>query len=148
MGTRRLAREQALQVLFYMDMHTNPGANSVELFCRCFTRDATAEPFFHCLVDGVRDKRRHIDTVIETFSSNWKLQRMSCVDRNVLRIAVFELLFCEDIPPKVTINEAIDVGKRFGTEESGAFINGILDSIWLAIEKDQLPPVSKTDIEI
>jgi N utilization substance protein B len=70
---------------------------------------------------------------------------MSCVDRNVLRIAVFELLFCADIPPKVSINEAIDVGKRFGTEESGAFINGILDSIRLAIRDNKVPSVPKTD---
>ena len=70
-----------------------------------------------------------IDTLIERFSKNWKIHRMSCVDRNVMRIAVYELLYCEDIPPKVSINEAVDVGKKFGTEESGAFINGIMDSI-------------------
>ena len=85
-------------------------------------------------MNGVQENRATIDALIEQFSSNWKLSRMSCVDRNVLRIAVFELLFCADIPPKVSINEAIDVGKRFGTEESGAFINGILDSIHLALE--------------
>ena len=85
------------------------------------------------------------DTVIEQFSSNWKLSRMSCVDRNVLRIAVFELLYCADIPPKVSINEAIDVGKRFGTEESGAFINGILDSIRLAMQNNSVDFVPKSD---
>jgi N utilization substance protein B len=69
---------------------------------------------------------------------------MSCVDRNVLRIAAFELLFCADIPPKVSINEAIDVGKRFGTEESGAFINGILDSMRIAIEENKVSCVPKT----
>jgi len=82
--------------------------------------------------------------VIEQFSSNWKISRMSCVDRNILRIAVFELLYCADIPPKVSINEAIDVGKRFGTEESGAFINGILDSIRLAMEANKLQSIPKT----
>jgi N utilization substance protein B len=142
MGTRRIAREQALQALFYMDMHQDPESDPVALFRSCFARDTPAEPFFHCLVDGVQQRRERIDTVIEQFSSNWKLSRMSCVDRNVLRIAVFELLYCDDIPPKVTINEAIDVGKRFGTEESGAFINGILDSIRLAIEENRLPPAS------
>jgi N utilization substance protein B len=99
-------------------------------FCKSFTRDNPTQPYFHRLVDGVQENRKTIDSVIEQFSSNWKLSRMSCVDRNVLRIAAFELLFCADIPPKVSINEAIDVGKRFGTDESGAFINGILDSIW------------------
>jgi N utilization substance protein B len=114
-------------------------------FCSSFAQENPAQPFFHRLVDGVQENRKAIDTVIEQFSSNWKLSRMSCVDRNVLRIAVFELLFCADIPPKVSINEAIDVGKRFGTEESGAFINGILDSIRLAIRDNKVPSVPKTD---
>ena len=61
---------------------------------------------------------------------------MSCVDRNIMRIAVYELLFCEDIPPKVSINEAVDIGKKFGTEESGSFINGIMDSIRTVLEKE------------
>ena len=77
-----------------------------------------------------------IDALIERFSKNWKIRRMSCVDRNVMRIAVYELLYCQDIPPKVSINEAVDIGKKFGTEESGAFINGILDSIREALEKE------------
>ncbi len=64
---------------------------------------------------------------------------MSCVDRNVMRVAVFEMLFCPDIPPKVSINEAIDVAKKFGSEESGAFINGIVDSIRIAIEEGEIP---------
>ena len=145
MGTRRVSREQALQALFYMDMHRDPGEDPVALFRSCFSQDQPTEPFFHRLVDGVQEQRAAIDGIIEQFSSNWKLSRMSCVDRNVLRIAVFELLFCDDIPPKVSINEAIDVGKRFGTEESGAFINGILDSIRMAMDTGQLPAVSQTD---
>lgn len=144
MGTRRISREQALQALFYMDMHRDPGEDPVGLFCSCFTDENPAGPFFHHLVNGVRENRPTIDTVIERFSSNWKLSRMSCVDRNILRIAVFELLFCADIPPKVSINEAIDVGKRFGTEESGAFINGILDSIRMAMERNEINCVAKT----
>ena len=145
MGTRRVSREQALQALFYMDMHRDPVDDPVEKFCRCFSQDQPTEPFFHRLVDGVRENQSTIDGVIEQFSNNWKLSRMSCVDRNVLRIAVFELLFCGDIPHKVAINEAIDVGKRFGTEESGAFINGILDSIRMAMDNDQLPGFPKTE---
>jgi len=143
MGTRRRSREQALQALFYMDMQREPVEDPVALFCDSFTQERPAETFFHRLIAGVREHRDTIDTVIERYSSNWKISRMSCVDRNVLRIAVFELLFCEDIPPKVSINEAIDVGKRFGTEESGAFINGILDSIRLAMERNQVEAVPK-----
>jgi N utilization substance protein B len=144
MGTRRLSREQALQALFYMDMQHDPAEDPVSLFCNCFFQDKPVEPFFHRLVSGVQENRRKIDTVIEQYSSNWKLSRMSCVDRNVLRIAVFELLFCADIPPKVSINEAIDVGKRFGTGESGAFINGILDSIRLAMNENKVACIPKT----
>lgn len=144
MGTRRISREHALQALFYMDMHRDPVEDPIGLFCTCFSQEKPTEPFFHRLVNGVQENREEIDVVIERFSSNWKLTRMSCVDRNVLRIAVFELLFCADIPPKVSINEAIDVGKRFGTEESGAFINGILDSIRLAIQEKKVSCVPKT----
>ncbi len=82
--------------------------------------------------------RSEIDSIIERFSSNWKISRMSCVDRNIMRLAVYELLYCEDIPPKVSINEAIDIGKKYGTEESGAFINGILDSIRTAFENKDI----------
>jgi N utilization substance protein B len=144
MGTRRLSRELALQALFYMDMHRDPVENPVGQFCNSFVQDKPTQPFFHRLVDGVQENRKTIDTVIERFASNWRLSRMSCVDRNVLRIAVFELLFCADIPPKVSINEAIDVGKRFGTDESGAFINGILDSIRLAMKEDKIAFIPKT----
>ena len=144
MGTRRLSREKALQALFYMDMHRDPVEDPVGHFCSCFSENQPTEPFFHRLVDGVQENRATIDAVIERFSSNWKISRMSCVDRNVLRIAVFELLFCTDIPPKVSINEAIDVGKRYGTEESGAFINGILDSIRMAIKENKVDALPKT----
>jgi len=147
MGTRRVSREQALQALFYMDMHRDPVDDPVGKFCSCFSQDQPTEPFFHRLVDGVRENQSTIDGVIEQFSNNWKLSRMSCVDRNVLRIAVFELLFCGDIPHKVSINEAIDVGKRFGTEDSGGFINGILDSIRMAMDQDRLSGFSKTEPE-
>ncbi len=143
MGTRRLSRERALQALFYMDMHRDPVDDPVGQFCSSFAPDKPTQPFFHRLVDGVQENRKAIDSVIEQFSSNWKLSRMSGVDRNVLRIAVFELLYCADIPPKVSINEAIDVGKRFGTDESGAFINGILDSIRLAMQEDKITYIPK-----
>ena len=109
----------------------------LELYCRCFSPSKKNLPFFLELVNGVMRHRPNIDSIIERFSNNWKLSRMSCVDRNIIRIAVFEMLFCRDIPPKVSINEAIDVGKKYGTDESGAFINGILDSIRLALDENR-----------
>jgi len=121
-----------------MDSSKNDSQETVELFCDNFVRSKNAIPFFLELVNGVIDYRSKIDYIIERFSSNWKIGRMSCVDRNIIRLAVYELLFCNDIPSKVSINEAIDVGKKFGTEESGAFINGILDSIRIALEKEEI----------
>ena len=84
---------------------------------------------------------REIDRLIEQYSENWRLDRMNIVDRNILRMATFELLYCEEIPPKVTLNEAIDLGKRYGSEDSGSFINGILDRIQNeAVRKPIEPP--------
>ena len=138
MGNRRKSRELAMQALFYIDMSRNDSHDLLDRFCKNFSPSREVLPFFYKLVNGVLQARSDIDTIIERFSDNWKLSRMSCVDRNVMRIAVYELLCCSDIPYKVSINEAIDVGKKFGTEESGAFINGILDSIRMALENEEL----------
>ena len=134
MGNRRKARELAMQALFSMDISQNGSKDILERFCDNFKPASKALSFFLKLVQGVLHTRTEIDAVIERYSKNWKLNRMSCVDRNIMRVAVYELLCCQDIPHKVSINEAIDIGKKFGTEESGAFINGILDSIRLALE--------------
>jgi N utilization substance protein B len=136
MGTRRQARELAMQALFYMDMQNDASLQMLESFCENFLPPKKVQSFFMALVNGVLENRSEIDNLIERYSKNWKLNRMSGVDRNVMRIAVYELLCCEDIPPKVSINEAVDVGKKFGTEESGAFINGIMDSIRDALDKE------------
>ena len=138
MGVRRRARELAMQALFYMDANQDASSQMLERFCENFPPPQKVRPFFLKLVNGVLKTRPQIDTLIERFSKNWSVQRMSRVDRNVMRIAVFEILFCPDIPPKVSINEAIDIGKKFGTEDSGAFINGIVDSIRIAIENGEV----------
>ena len=138
MGNRRKSRELAIQALFFMDMNERFAEDKLSLFCDNFLPSAQIRPFFLHLVRGVSTARVEIDALIERFSSNWKISRMSGVDRNILRVAVFEMLCCQDIPSKVSINEAIDLGKKFGTEESGAFVNGILDSIRLTMEKENL----------
>ncbi len=129
MGNRRSSRVLALQALFDMDMSSDLSEERFDSFCQNFTPSKKALPFFTRLVEGVRQNIYKIDSLIEEGSENWKISRISGVDRNVMRIAVYELMFCQDIPSKVSINEAIDIGKRFGADESGAFINGILDSI-------------------
>jgi len=130
-----------MQALFSMDMSCAFSTEMLTDYCRCFPPGKRFQSFFELLVNGVLQYKADIDTVIETYSSNWKMRRMACVDRNILRMAVFELIYCSDIPAKVTINEAIDIGKKFGSPESGSFINGILDSIRIAIENGQLATV-------
>lgn len=136
-----------MQALFYMDMQNQASLQMLDHFCELFRPSKKSDPFFLKLVSGVLENRAEIDALIERFSKNWKIDRMSCVDRNVMRIAVYELLCCQDIPPKVSINEAVDVGKKFGTEESGAFINGIMDSIRAALEQEGKLTKAKMNIE-
>jgi transcription antitermination protein NusB len=145
MGTRRHARELAMQALFSMDMSYGFSEQMLADYCQCFPPNKRAYPFFERLTAGVLKSKSAIDRVIERYSSNWKVQRMACVDRNILRVAVYELLYCSDIPAKVSINEAIDIAKKFGTSESGAFINGILDSIRTALETKELPTASEAE---
>lgn len=138
MGNRRKAREMSMQALFFMDISKDVSVSQLDLFCRCYQPSKNIEFFFQQLTRGILERWPYINDVIERFSSNWKINRMACVDRNIIRIAVYEILFCEDIPPRVAINEAIDIGKKYGTDGSGAFINGILDSIHTAMTKGEI----------
>ncbi|MBT8357369.1 MAG: transcription antitermination factor NusB [Deltaproteobacteria bacterium] len=135
MGNRRRSRELAMQALFFMDVNRNISDEMVDRFCDGFNPPLSERPFFLELVKGVISTLDKLDSIIERFSKNWRMSRMSPVDRNIMRIAAYEIIFCSDIPSKVSINEAVDIGKKFGTEESGAFINGIIDSIRIAHEK-------------
>jgi transcription antitermination protein NusB len=94
-----------------------------------FSLKEESDPFLDLIVQGVLSHCAEIDRLIEQYSEHWRLDRMAPIDRTILRIAIFELLYCEEVPPKVTLNEAVDLGKQFGSEESGSFINGILDRI-------------------
>jgi len=138
MGKRRQARELALQALYFLEEQRGDSEQALDLFCRNFMPPRKSRAFFLELVRGVQQGRAAIDRIVETYSDHWKVFRMPRVDRNVIRVAVYEMLWLEDIPFKVSINEAIDIGKRFGTDDSGAFINGILDRIRVALEKDEI----------
>jgi N utilization substance protein B len=133
MGDRRLSRELALQALYSFDINKSDPARSLEEFCALREDELTdmVKPFFLDIVQGVLAAGEDIDGLLNTYSTNWKLSRMPVVDRNIMRIATFELLKRKDIPPSVTINEAVEIGKKFGTRDSGAFINGVLDRIRL-----------------
>ena len=129
MGKRRRSREFALQVLYQLDVTKEDAAKILSQFRNHFPQHEESNGFAELIVLGVLDHAREIDQLIERYSENWRLDRMSMIDRNILRMAIFELIYCEDIPPKVTLNEAIELGKRYGSEDSGSFINGILDRI-------------------
>ncbi|MBW2063835.1 MAG: transcription antitermination factor NusB [Deltaproteobacteria bacterium] len=130
MGTRRKARELAVQVLFHLEFNPGEPEEAFRLVTECFGSSKSVRPFSSRLVLGVWEKREELDKLIRQSSKNWRIERMSHVDRNVLRIGTYELLYMKDIPPKVSINEAVEIGKKYGSEESGAFINGILDNIF------------------
>ena len=129
MGTRRRAREIALQVLYQLDASPGKPKEVLDLFWENFKPSLQAREFCHRLVEGVCQNLGQIDRLIEDNSENWTLKRMAVVDRNILRLATFELLHCPDIPFKAILNEAIELAKKFGADDSGAFINGILDKI-------------------
>ena len=129
MGTRRQAREHALSILYQVDISQASPAEALGLFWKLEPADADVMEFARTLVRGVADHRGRIDELISDASTNWKLPRMSFVDRNILRLATFELLQLEEVPPTVSVNEAIELGKRYGTTDSGSFINGILDRV-------------------
>ena len=140
MGARRLARERALQALYQMDMLQS--SHPLDALDAAWVasadegaKDDSAHAFALELVAGVREHLVEIDKTIEEHSHNWRLDRMSRIDRNVLRLGIFELKFREDIPRKVSINEAVELGKTFGTQESSAFINGLLDRVAIALNK-------------
>ncbi len=129
MGLRRRAREIALQVLYQRELNRLGVEEALNLFWNNFEVLKGAMDFSARIIRGVEEHREDLDRIIEKYSSHWKIDRMAHVDRNILRIAIYELLYCNDIPPKVAINEAIDIGKKFGSEDSGAFINGVLDRV-------------------
>ena len=138
MGRRRQARELALQALYFLDARAGDPQEAMALFHRNFTPPRKARDFMDRLVQGVTARREAIDAIIERYSEHWKVFRMPRVDRNVIRMAVFEMFWQADIPFSVSINEAIDLGKQYGTDDSGAFINGILDRIRQALESGEL----------
>jgi len=137
MGKRRKARELALQALYQVDFYGASPGGPLELFWEDQGAGGEILEFAKNLVEGVVAHREEIDRLVEDHSEHWKLSRMSRVDRNILRLAVLEFLEMPDIPCKVTIDEAIELGKRFGTSESGAFINGILDHVLKQLLKEE-----------
>jgi len=130
MRKRTRSREIVLQILYQLEIRGDEVIDEVDAFCIEQGKEAEVSDFAIKLVSGCIQKIEEIDKNIIGTSENWELQRMPIVDKNILRLACYELFYMDDIPPKVSINEAIDLAKKYSTEKSGIFVNGILDKIY------------------
>jgi N utilization substance protein B len=129
MGSRRKSREKALQVLFQLDFHNADIEAVLKEFWDTHSTGDKVRDFTESLVRGTFTNREIIDQMISSTVENWSIERLAAVDRAILRFATYELMYMPDVPAKVTINEAVEIAKTYGTEESGGFINGVLDKI-------------------
>jgi N utilization substance protein B len=135
MKERTKARETALQALYQMDVAERDVEENLAPLTGGLRLGPEAKRYSEALVRGVVSSREEIDGLIEKYSENWTLDRMVVVDRNILRIAAYELLYCPDVPYKVAIDEAVELAKKYGSENSSAFVNGILDRVAKALAK-------------
>jgi N utilization substance protein B len=142
---KSLARERALQCLYSIEIGGHSEETGATAFCEQFPEEK-ASPYFFRLVQGVMNHREELDAYISRFSEHWRLERMAAIDRVILRLAVFELLYSPEVPPKVAVNEAVEMGKRFGSENSGAFINGILDSFLKTVKPATAMPPADAEV--
>ena len=132
MRKRTLAREYALQVLYQLDMTHDTPEIALDNFWsnrKDEELDADLKDFSYALVKGVVEHLDEVDKRIVQYATDWQLKRMAVVDRNIMRMGCFELIHCDDIPPKVSINEAVELAKKFSGLESGKFVNAILDKV-------------------
>jgi N utilization substance protein B len=136
MGKRRRARELAIQVLYHLEYNPGNPDESFDTVCKSFQPRKEIRAFAKELVVGVWTNKEALDRLISSASKNWRIERMSRVDRNILRLAVFEVLYLGEIPPKVSIDEAVELSKKYGTEDSGAFVNGVLDYVYNTLERE------------
>jgi transcription antitermination protein NusB len=127
-GSRHQARERALQILFQYDIHGKPGL-WLDLFWKENEAPDEVKAFAERLVAGVLEKKKELDALIGKYATNWKVSRMPIVDRNILRAGVYELFWMDDVPAKVTVNEAIELARSFGDDDASKFVNGILDQV-------------------
>lgn len=134
---RRKARELALRVLFERDLRRKRVDDILPYVSLPPSWDEDTRNFFLTLVRGVEEKEREIDQLISEVTEEWPLHRMATIDRNILRIATYEIFFLPEVPSSVSINEAVELGKKYGTEESGKFVNGVLGRLVRHLEKSK-----------
>jgi transcription antitermination factor NusB len=126
---RRKARELALKMLYQLETNNEDAELALDKYCETFPYQKDITDYAMLLLSGVKKEKEMIDRFIASASENWKIDRIAFVDKNVMRIGVYEMLFSQDVPPKVAIDEAIEMGKKYGHGDSGDFINGVLDRI-------------------
>jgi len=135
MGSRRKSRELAMQFLYNLEMNHQDIDDALRYFWEMNPADESCREFAENIIRGAMEHKQEIDSIIDKFTINWDIERIAIVDRNVLRIGIYEMLFRDDIPPVVSINEAVDIAKKYSTGESGKFVNGILDKVKLEVLK-------------
>ncbi len=129
MGRRRKAREESLRILYRLEFDSRPLEETLNQYWENKKTDQTIREYSTWLVNGIISHHQKIDTIIQNASEHWRLSRMALIDRNILRMAVFELLYEENIEPAVVINEAIEIAKAYSGDEAATFVNGVLDAI-------------------
>jgi N utilization substance protein B len=139
MGQRRIARESALQILYRLEFDLPGAGEAVGSFWKKKKGTAETKEYSRWLVEGISANREEIDAAIQSVSEHWRITRMALVDRNILRLAAFELLHGESIAPAIVINEAIEIAKKFSGPEAATFVNGILDALRKKIHAPAVP---------
>lgn len=134
MGKRRKARECALQVLFQLEFNLTDPEALIRRYWEYQKVTEDVREYGNWIIEGIRAHTREVDAAIQSASVNWRIPRMAVVDRNILRISVFELLFEKTLVPAIVINEAIEIAKKYSGEEASLFINGILDAVRKTLE--------------
>ncbi len=129
MGRRRKAREETLRILFRLEFESKQIAKTLDQYWESKKTSEEIKEYSTWLVKGIISDLAKIDNIIQQVSEHWRISRMALVDRNILRMAVFELLYEENIAPAIIINEAIEIAKKYSGDEAGTFVNGILDAV-------------------
>jgi N utilization substance protein B len=129
MGQRRKAREETLRILFRLEFENTQAEKTLNQYWENKKASEEIKEYSNWLVNGIISNQSKIDNIIQQISEHWRISRMALVDRNILRMAVFELLYEENIAPAIIINEAIEIAKKYSGDEAATFVNGVLDAI-------------------
>lgn len=137
MGQRRKAREHTLRILFQMEFEDSNPQEALGQYWKSRKTTPEIKEYSTWLAKGIASNQKTIDSLIQSVSEHWRISRMALIDRNILRMAVFELLYEDNIAPAIVINEAIEIARRYSGDEAATFVNGILDAVRKSLEKEK-----------